>query len=297
MQAGEKNRGKMLPSANYIEIINENIERGRIRFALFDFDGTISLIREGWQGVMIPMMVDVLAELGTGETREELYEIVREFVTRLTGKQTIYQMIELAEQVKKRGGTPKDPLEYKWDYLRLLWARIEDRVKGLKEGRLTPEEMSVPGSLEMVAALKERGVTLYLASGTDRPYVLDEAACLGLDRYFGENIYGALDDYKSFSKAMLIQRIIEEHGLHGSEFVAFGDGFVEIENAKEVGGIAVGVASNEAAREGIDEWKRNRLIEAGADIIIPDFREWRRLIAYLWAEDEPCRTPNSTEAG
>ncbi|MCX7599332.1 MAG: HAD family hydrolase [Armatimonadetes bacterium] len=296
MAADKRTAGEMLPGANYIEIINPDIERGRIRFALFDFDGTISLIREGWQGVMIPMMVEVLAELGTGETRDELYEVVRDYVTRLTGKQTIYQMIELAEQVKKRGGTPKEPLEYKWDYLRLLWARIEDRVKGLKEGRLTPEEMSVPGSLDMVAALKERGVTLYLASGTDRPYVLDEAACLGLNPYFGENIYGALDDYKSFSKAMLIQRIIEEHDLHGSEFAAFGDGFVEIENAKEVGGIAVGVASNEASREGIDQWKRNRLIEAGADIIIPDFREWRRLIAYLWAEDEPCPTVNSTGA-
>jgi phosphoglycolate phosphatase len=278
-------RGVMLPGADYIEILNDRLERGRIRFALFDFDGTISLIREGWQNVMIPMMVDVLADLGTGESREELFAIVREFVTRLTGKQTIYQMMELAEHVKARGGTPKDPIEYKWDYLHLLWARIEDRVEGLKEGRYTPEEMSVPGALEMVAALRERGVTMYLASGTDRPYVLDEANCLGLGPYFGENIYGALDDYKKISKAIIIQRIIEEHGLHGSELVAFGDGYVEIENVKEVGGIAVGVATEEARRQGIDEWKRNRLIDAGADMIIPDFREGRRLIRYLWKEE------------
>lgn len=278
--------GQMLHGAEYIEIINPHIERGRIRFALFDFDGTISLIRQGWQDVMIPMMVDILVSLNTGETREELYQLVREFVTRLTGKQTIYQMIELAEQVRKRGGKPKDPLEYKWDYLRLLWQRIRDRVAGLKEGRFTPQEMSVPGSLDMVAALKERGVELYLASGTDRPYVLDEAACLGLDKYFGERIYGALDDYENFSKAMLIDQIIRDNNLHGSEFVAFGDGFVEIENAKAVGGIAVGVASDEVRRQGIDEWKRSRLIEAGADIIIPDFREWRRLISYLFAEDD-----------
>jgi phosphoglycolate phosphatase-like HAD superfamily hydrolase len=277
--------GFMLPGADHIEIINDRIERGRIRFALFDFDGTISLIREGWQNVMIPMMVGVLADLKSGESDEELHAIVREFVTRLTGKQTIYQMMELAEQVEKRGGTPKEPVDYKWDYLNLLWARIEDRVKGLKDGRYTPEEMAVPGALEMVAALKERGATLHLASGTDRPYVLDEAACLGLGKYFGDNIYGALDDYKKISKAIIIQRIIEEHNLHGSELVAFGDGYVEIENAREVGGIAVGVATEEAKRQGIDEWKRNRLIDAGADLIIPDFREWRRLISYLWAEE------------
>ncbi|MBC7289535.1 MAG: HAD family hydrolase, partial [Armatimonadetes bacterium] len=268
----------MLPGANYIEILNENIERGRIRFALFDFDGTISLIRQGWQDVMIPMMVEILAELNTGETEEELYAVVRDFVTRLTGKQTIYQMIELARQIELRGGKPRDPLDYKHEYLRRLWERIEDRVKGLKEGRYTPEQMSVPGSLDMVRMLRERGVELYLASGTDLPYVLDEARCLGVDRYFGGNIYGALDDYKRFSKAMLIQRIITEHNLTGPEFVAFGDGFVEIENAKEVGGIAVGVASDEVRREGIDDWKRNRLIEAGADLIIPDFRERDRLV-------------------
>ena len=278
-------RGKMLPGADYIEIINEDIERGRIRAALFDFDGTISLIRQGWQDVMIPMMVEILAELNTGESEEELYELVRDFVTRLTGKQTIYQMIELARQVELRGATPRDPLEYKHEYLRRLWERIKDRVQGLKEGRYTPEEMSVPGSLDMVRALKERGVELYLASGTDRPYVLDEARCLGLDKYFGDNIYGALDDYKNFSKAMVIQQIIREHNLSGPEFVAFGDGFVEIENAKEVGGIAVGVASDEVRRQGIDQWKRGRLIEAGADIIIPDFREHQRLLKYLFAED------------
>jgi phosphoglycolate phosphatase len=66
--------------------------------------------------------------------------------------------------------------------------------------------------------------------------------------------------------------------------VAFGDGFVEIEDAKSAGGIAVGVASNEATRQGIDTWKRERLIQAGADLIIPDFREQEALIAHLFAE-------------
>ena len=47
--------------------------------------------------------------------------------------------------------------------------------------------------------------------------------------------------------------------------MGFGDGYVEIENVKAVGGVAVGVASNEKEREGIDQWKRERLIQAGAD--------------------------------
>jgi phosphoglycolate phosphatase len=284
MELKDYPRGRMLEGANYIEVINENIERGRVRFALFDFDGTISLIRQGWQEVMIPMMVDILMGLDTGESRDEIHMVVKEFVTRLTGKQTIYQMMALAEEIEKRGGTPLDPLEYKHQYLDLLWEQIKDRVAGLKAGRLKPVEMAVPGALDMVRALYDRSVNLYVASGTDHPYVVDEATCLGVNEFFGDRIYGALDDFKNFSKAILIEKLIRENNLHGSEFLTFGDGYVEIENCKDAGGIAIGVATDEARREGIDEWKRNRLIDAGADLIIPDFREYDKLLQYLFAE-------------
>ena len=136
----------------------------------------------------------------------------------------------------------------------------------------------------MLEALVDCGAILCLASGTDRPDVMREAAALDIGRYFGDRIYGALDRYWEFSKQMLIGEIIRTHGLHGPEFAGIGDGFVEIENTKAVGGIAIGVASDEARRQGINEWKRRRLIRAGADLIIPDFREHRALIAYLWGE-------------
>jgi phosphoglycolate phosphatase-like HAD superfamily hydrolase len=268
----------------HIEIVNPRMERGHIRFALFDFDGTISLIREGWQGVMIPMMVEILLETPGHEGEAGLARVVTEFVTRLTGKQTIYQMIQLAEEVRRRGGLPRDPLEYKHLYLQRLQARIQGRVADLKAGRRAAEDLVVSGSLEILSALRERGVTCYLASGTDRPYVLDEAHALGLPAYFGERIYGALDDYQSFSKRMVIERILRENGLAGPELVAFGDGYVEIEDTRAAGGIAVGVASDEAAGQGLDEWKRGRLIQAGADLIIPDFREHEALIAYLFPQ-------------
>lgn len=248
---------------------------------LFDFDGTISLLRQGWQGVMVPMMVEILMALDTGETEEALTGIVTEYVDRLTGKQTIYQMIELRNQVEVRGGLPLDPLAYKHQYLDRLWGRIEHRVVGLKEGRLLPADMVVPGAFTVLESLRQRHVTCYLASGTDQPYVLDEAAALGVAPYFGGRIYGALDEYERFSKAQVIQDILRTHELHGSQLLAFGDGYVEIEEAKRVGGIAVGVASDEVHREGIDPWKRERLIEAGADVIIPHFREQERLLDYL----------------
>jgi len=269
-----------------IELPNPRIERGRIRHALFDFDGTVSLIREGWQGVMVPHMVEVLQATGTSETEEELTRVVRDYVDFLTGKQTIYQMIRLAEEVERRGGRPEDPLVYKHEYLARLWERIKGRVADLKAGRVAPTDLAVPGAIETIQDLHARGVRLYLASGTDQPYVVDEAAALGVTPYFEGGVWGAVDDYKTFSKAMVIDRIIKENRLEGPEFVAFGDGYVEIENAKAVGGIAVGVATNEAERRGVDEWKRERLTRAGADVIIPDFRCRAALLRYLFAEDE-----------
>ncbi len=266
-----------------MEIVNPNIPRGNIRHALFDFDGTISLIREGWRDVMIPLMVELLLQAPRHESETELRQIIAEFVDRLTGKQTIYQMIQLCEEIIKRGGNPADPIEYKKMYHARLWSRIEHRVKALRAGTVAPDEMMVPGAVAMLQALRARGVACYLASGTDEPYVLDEARVLGIAPYFA-GIYGAQDDYRNFSKKMVIDRIIHEHDLHGSEFVAFGDGFVEIEDTKTAGGIAVGVASNEDTRTGTNAWKRARLLQAGADIIIPDFQEYRELIAYLFAE-------------
>jgi phosphoglycolate phosphatase len=270
-----------LDKSKYLEIINPSITRDQIRHALFDFDGTLSLIREGWQEVMISMMVELLLRTPQHESETELRTIVTEYVDLLTGKQTIYQMIQLAEEVEKRGGKAQDPVEYKWLYLERLWAKIEGRVEGLKTGRLDRESLMVPGAVQILETLHDRGVTCYLASGTDEVYVLDEAKALGLSGYF-DGIYGALDDYQTYSKRMVIDCTLNENNLNGSQLVTFGDGYVEIENTKAVGGIAVGLATNEAERQGVDEWKRGRLIAAGADLIIPDFGQHQELVAYLF---------------
>jgi phosphoglycolate phosphatase len=265
-----------------IEVLSPNLPRGRFRSVLFDFDGTLSLIREGWPQVMVPMMVDVLRQTGTRETDQELTATVEEFVMRLNGRQTIYQMIHLAEEVARRGGQPLDPLQYKHRYHNLLMERIHGRLEALASGAATFEQWTVPGSHALLEDLCRRGLTLYLASGTDLNFVQKEAELLGVALYFGERIYGALDDYKNFSKQMVIERILRDHGLHGEELLAFGDGFVEIEEVKRAGGVAVAVASDEVNRRGINEWKRKRLIEAGADVIIPEYRCRDRLLQYLF---------------
>ena len=268
--------------------IHREIQTGNIRHVVFDFDGTISLIRDGWQNVMVPMMVECLqTETNTTETQEELEALVVEFVDRLTGKQTIYQMIQLGEEIEKRGGTPKTPLAYKDEYNRRLLPVVEERIAGLAAGTLPADPLRVPMALEFLQSLRQMGISCYLASGTDVEFVKNEATLLGVAAYFDGGIFGALREYKKFSKAMVIQKIITDiastaRSYSGSELLIVGDGYVEIENAKEVGAIAVGVASVEDNMYNMNADKRERLIRAGADIIIPDFREGPQLLNYLF---------------
>src|SRR5436309_3953864 len=141
-----------------IEVLRPDLPRGRFRSVLFDFDGTLSLIREGWPQVMIPMMVQALRATGTAETEAQLTAAVEDFVMRLNGRQTIYQMIQLADEVRRRGGEPLEPLAYKHRYHDLLMARIEGRLAALEAGTASPAEWAVPGSHALLEALRRRGV-------------------------------------------------------------------------------------------------------------------------------------------
>src|SRR5579859_1698817 len=139
-----------------IEQLRPGVHAKNARVVLFDFDGTISVIRAGWMDVMVPMMVEILLDLKTGETEEDLRAIVEEFVGRLTGKQTMYQMIPLAEEIEKRCGRPLDPLEYKNQYLALLNERIRDTIAELLTGRCSPDKYLVPGARALLEALNEQ---------------------------------------------------------------------------------------------------------------------------------------------
>ncbi len=265
-----------------MEILDKGVKPGKLHSVVFDFDGTLSLIRKGWQEIMTPYFTEVLMAAPNSGTLDEEEVCAREFIDLLTGKQTIYQCIRLNEEVVKREGRECEPLVYKNEYHRRLLEKIEYRRKGLAAGTIKPVDYMVPGSVGIIEMLLKHNVDIYLASGTDEQYVKQEVAMLKLDKYFKDRIYGARDDYKLFSKAMVIKRIIKENNLHGSSLAGFGDGYVEIENIKEVGGIAIGVATNEDTMVGIDEWKRGRLIKAGADVIIPDFTGLSDLEKYLF---------------
>lgn len=250
---------------------------------LFDFDGTLSLIREGWPQVMTPMFVEMLPAR-PGETEEERHQLCWNDIMRLNGKQTIYQMIQLAERIRERGGTPREPLWYKHEYLRRLDERICSRREAIRRKERSPDEFLVHNARALMDGLARLGLPLYLASGTDESFVKDEAELLDLTRYFGRHIYGAQDNYKDFSKKMVIERILRENRIPGGQLLSFGDGYVEIQDTKAVGGLAVAVASDEANNGSgrFDDWKRRRLLGVGADIVIPDFRDAGALLECLF---------------
>lgn len=144
----------------------------------------------------------------------------------------------------------------------------------------------VPGTA--IEVVRERGIAIYIASVTDVTHVLEEARLLGLVAYAPDSICGAQGDYLSFFKELVIQRILKEHAVDGESLIAFGDGYVEIADCHAVGGVAVAVATDEAARSGrCDTWKREWLTGAGADLVVPDCREARALVDYIWRLSEP----------
>lgn len=249
-----------------------------LRCALFDFDGTVSLIREGWQEIMIPYFTEVLQEASPGEAAEDIRSCVRDFVDTLTGKQTIFQCIRLDEEVVKRGGPARDPLVYKREYLRRLEERIHSRKEDLAAGRARPEDYLVPGAGNFLLLLRKSGIRCYLASGTDEEDVLREARLLGLEGLFDGGIHGAHDGMTDCSKELVIRDMLEREHILPKQLVSFGDGYVEVELVAQLGGLAIGAATNEDSRQGVNAWKRRRLIAAGAHAIIPDFRAGEKIL-------------------
>lgn len=266
-----------------MEIINSHIPRGPlgVRVAIFDFDGTLSLLRRGWPSIMHALMLSELLKAPRRESDTALDAYITHVIYSTAGQQTIYQMIRLAEEVEKRGGTPDTPQAYLKIFSDHLLARVNERIAAIQAGANTAEDWLVPGALSFLQSLHARGVTCYIASGTGENFVRDEAKLLGIAPYFAD-IFGAHADYKNHSKKAIIGRIVDKHGLGEGALVTFGDGTPEIADTQAVGGIGVGLATDEEKRDGVNPRKRAALIQAGADIIIPDFCEHAKLVAYLF---------------
>ena len=276
-------------AATEIEIVRALPRQVRIRHALFDHDGTLSTLREGWELVMAPMMVAAILGPKYASADEALYlnvvDTVRRYIDKTTGIQTLVQMAGLVDLVRQFRCVPEaDILDlhgYKALYNEALMKVVQSRLEKLGRGELDRSDFQVKNALPLLQRLHAAGVKLYLASGTDHADVVAEVTAMGYADLFENRIYGAVGDVKVEAKREVLQRIIREHKVHGPELAVFGDGPVEIREARKAEAIAVGLASDEVRRFGLNPKKRARLVRAGADLIVPDFSQTGELLKLL----------------
>ena len=273
-----------------IEIVGPVPAASRPAHAIFDNDGTISTLREGWEAIMEPVMIRSILGDGWKTAEERLFltvqERARQYIDMTTGVQTLVQMHGLVEMVREFGIVPaaevKDPQGYKDVYNKELLAMVSGRIAKLRRGELCVEDFTLKGAMPLLKALHSAGVKLHLASGTDEADLISEAEALGHAALFEGRIHGAVGDVAVEAKKVVLERILAQIGTAGAgSVVTFGDGPVEVRETRRRGGRTVGVASDELRRFGWNMRKRTRLIRAGADIVVPDFSQWQSLCLLL----------------
>lgn len=254
-----------------------------LRHAVFDWDGTLSFIRAGWGEVMLDVFLDHLPPL-PGEEPATRRALAHDDIWRLNGKPTIHQMQCLADRVVERGGRALTASEYQREYAARLGHVVQQRIESVTSGRAPAASMQPPGALGCLLAFRDCGLVLHVVSGTEVHYVRREVEALGLCAFFQDRVHGPSGpDDRAYTKRGVMEQILAAGNLPGTALVALGDGHVEIEQAKALGGTAVAVATDEDpfGSGRIDPAKRTRLGGVGADIIIPDYSDLRGLLEAL----------------
>ena len=257
----------------------------RITHAVFDFDGTLSWLRHGWPELMAEVFRQHVPVLPR-ETEDAFHELLLDDILSLNGKPSIHQMLRCVARLSERGGAPPRPEALLEEYQRRLDAAIAERTAEILNGKASPDEFVVYGARRFLEALRDRGVTLVILSGTIEHRVKEEAELLDLARYFGAHIYGGRGDAVQFSKRAVISRLLREERIAGDQLVALGDGPVEIAVAKDAGGKAIALATDEEVNGSgkLHPQKEKLLRAAGADIIVPDYRDFGLLLKQITGE-------------
>jgi len=258
----------------------EHSPAGKIRAAVFDFDGTFSTLRCGWEHVMRKLMLELIS--GRNPYDKSLEEKIDAYIDASTGIQTVYQMEWLKKEVDSAGygQSDRDVWWYKDEYNRRLMEEVSRRLRRLETGEDRPEQYLIAGAVAFLQILKQNGITVYLASGTDHNDVLHEAGVLGVADLFSE-IKGAPVRQVACSKEAVLRMLLEESGLPGEQLLVVGDGKVEISLGVENGAFTLGAATDEVHLRGLNPIKRERLKKAGADAIVGDFENLEALCCWL----------------
>jgi phosphoglycolate phosphatase len=253
-----------------------------IRHVVFDFDGTLSLVRGGWAEIMVEQFLEHLP-VHAPEAEPALRQSLLHDILALNGKPTIYQMQLLAEKVSQQGGTSDSPDNYNLDFQRRLRIKLSERLEDIRTTPARRDHYLVHEARTMLTLLRERGIIIHLLSGTARPDLLIESEALGIREFLGDRIYGPDDLRPGFTKRAVFEQIVLDHSLTDGQLMCFGDGAVEIMDTRRLNGLAIAVASDEAQNGSgrLDDNKQSHLLKAGAHVVIPDYRHASQLLEVL----------------
>lgn len=255
-------------------VLREHTKNGLPDCAVFDFDGTISKLRCGWEETMREYMLECIPG-----NAKEVTELAEKYIDESAGIQTILQMRWMAEQVALRGGNALDAWDYKAEFGERLLKAVRRRKREIEDGVSSAERYLVPGAKAFLTYLKQNGVKLYLASGTDDADVCREAAALGVMDYFDE-VAGAPHMEEGCPKEATLRKLIRPD----AKMLVVGDGKVEIRLGREANALTLGVASWDRFDDLPTEpnpLKEKRLDNAGAHALVADYRDLGEIIQWI----------------
>jgi phosphoglycolate phosphatase len=273
---------KSAPFAGLVEFRAGFAPRPRLRLAVFDFDGTLSWLRHGWPELMCQVFLPHYPLRPDESPAEVRRELVAEILSS-NGRPSIVQMEKFVERAQARHAQVPAPEELLQEYQSRLDQIIAERSEMILRHSARADDFVVFGARAMLDLLQQRGIKLFVLSGTLEDRVKQEAKLLDLAGYFGGRIFGSPPDAARFSKRAVLDKILAEENLRGEDLLCFGDGPVEILHARELGGLAMALASDEDHNGSgrMDPVKRTQLIDAGAHVVIPDYRDAAALLDAL----------------
>jgi len=193
--------------------------------------------------------------------------------------QTIHQYRKLVSEYRKLDGTiPGHLIEYtaqglKDEYAARVLEKVQERMDNVDADETRDRgEFLVPCAKDFLEALRERGVKLYLASGTDNGAVQEEARYLGLADLF-ESLEGAVGYGDDCIKTRVIREVVARNNLQLGQLLVVGDSGVEIRSGVASGAVTIGVCTEDHNRYEMNQNKKERLKEAGAHILMPDYSD------------------------
>ncbi len=268
-----------------MEILNPQLSSGRYQAAIFDFDGTLSLLREGWPQVMTEVLWDQWQAAGLpADEPLATCQSIEQLILSENGSPPLRQMELFASAVRERGGRPVDPHACLQIYRQRLATMLEARYAAVRQGGpAAAVYWTVPGTHRFLEVLQARGILTFVISGTDYDQVATEVEMLGLARYISGGLFAPHGNDANFTKFNVISNLQKQYGWSGEDLIGFGDGVIETQVLKSLGGTAIGVASHPAGTIATTPHphKRQLLISAGADAVIPDYRDAEQLAAWL----------------